>query len=285
MTDEKFYDTGRFRFYYWLAVAYIVFWIFLILINHAKIAQAPTLLGLHLVILSMILLLGGLAPKSALLYFLNRWYPLLLLPLFFTALHYLVPAINSSDFDLELIKIDHLLTGTYPTVWIARFYHPLLTEIMQIAYTMFYFLPLFVLVPLYVKQREREFERVASFILLAFFLSYIGYLLFPALGPRFFLANLHTVPLQGYGFYRSLASTLNGLENIQWDAFPSGHITIALLSSYFAFKYLPKIFYTTLPIVVLLLISTIYLRYHYLIDAIAGIVLFGLVVFIERRSR
>ena len=65
---------------------------------------------------------------------------------------------------------------------------------------------------------------------------------------------------------------LNNLEKNKTDAFPSGHTAVSLLSLYYAGKAREKILAACLiPVVTGLIISTVYLRYHYVIDVIAGI--------------
>ncbi|MEJ2633732.1 MAG: phosphatase PAP2 family protein [Calditrichia bacterium] len=273
---------NRFRAYDWLTIGYIVVWVFLIAFFFSRIQYAGLFLSFHIVAVLLSLLLAGLQPEFSLLKIVQRWYPVFLLPLFFMELHYLIPAIRPGDFDSLLIKLDFLLTGTYPTVWMEHFYYTWLTEILQLSYSTFYFLPLLVLIPLYKRKDTQKFDRVGFMILLSFYLSYLGYLILPALGPRYYLANLQTVPLDGNGIFYTINSTLNGLENIQWDAFPSGHVAVALVFAYFAFKFVRKTFYLMFPVVVMLIISTVYLRYHYAIDVFSGFLLFGIVILVDK---
>lgn len=280
---SRIFEVNRVRLYDWLTFGYLIIWIILIGIYFSRIPFADVFLALHLVGLMLSVVLAGIAPRLSLLIFLRRWYPAFFLPLFFTAMHYLIPAIHPQNIDRALIQLDYFLTGTNPTVWMERFYHPGLTELLQFSYLTFYFLPLVVLIPICIARDRDKFNRVAFNLLLGFYLSYLAYLLFPALGPRYFLAQLHDKPLQGFGIYRLVHSALNGLENVQWDAFPSGHITIALIFSYSAFLFYRKVFYWTLPIIFLLTVSTVYLRYHYVVDVLAGIFLFLLIIVIDMK--
>lgn len=284
--EEQLKDYWRlknFRNYDWLTVWYLAIWIILLILFRNKIPYFKLFLTLHILSGGISFLLGGFQPESAPLKFLRVWYPLFFLPLFFTALHYLIPAIHPRTIDLDLIKMDILLFGTNPTVWLEKLYHPLLTDILLACYSIFYFLPLIILIPLYYRGERKNFERVAFGFLLAFYLSYFGYLLFPALGPRFYLAHLHQTSLRGYIIFHYLSKTLNGLENIQWDAFPSGHVAVAMVYLYFARQFLKRVFIWTLPLVLLLVFSTVYLRYHYFVDVLSGLVLFGIVFLIDRR--
>jgi len=279
----NYWSVKYLRNYDWLTIGYLTIWIVLLILFRKEIPNIKLFLLLHILSGGITFILGCLQPESAPLKFLRNWYPLFFLPLYFTALHYLIPAIHPHTIDLTLIKMDIWLFGTNPTVWLEKLYHPFLTDILQICYSTFYFLPLIILTPLYVKREKKNFERVAFGFLLAFYISYLGYVLFPALGPRFYLAHLHNISLRGYFVFHYLNKTLNGLENIQWDAFPSGHVAVTLAYLYFAQKYLRRVFNWTLPLVVLLIFSTVYLRYHYFVDVLSGVVLFSVVIWIDRR--
>lgn len=195
----------------------------------------------------------------------------------FNSLGSLIAGIHPATCDARLIAIDQAIFGVHPTVWLERFISPLLTNMLQLTYASYYFIPVSLGVVLIFRGRYGEFEKVLFGILLCFYLSYVGYLLFPAIGPRFTLSHLQTMELQVSPFIRTIQEALDALEKNKTDAFPSGHTAISLVSLYYAWKEREKILFTVLsPLVAGLIISTVYLRYHYVIDVIAGMVLAGL---------
>lgn len=197
----------------------------------------------------------------------------------FNSLGTLIACLHKTTIDARLIAVDHALLGVHPTVWLERLISPLLTDTLQLAYISYYFIPVALATVLIAKGRHAEFEEILFGVLLCFYLSYIGYLLFPAVGPRFTLAHLQTVDLQGSPLIRSIQETLNALEKNKTDAFPSGHTAVSLICLYYAWKEPEKtLFAALLPLVVGLIISTVYLRYHYVIDVIAGAGLTGLTI-------
>jgi len=52
--------------------------------------------------------------------------------------------------------------------------------------------------------------------------------------------------------------------------FPSSHIAVSIGTLYFSFRYLRSIRWLHLAAVVLLCLATIYCRYHYVVDVLAG---------------
>ena len=199
----------------------------------------------------------------------------------FNSLGDLIPGIWSRTFDGVLIRIDHALFGVHPTVWMERMISPRLTALLQCAYISYYFIPISFGIVLIAKGKHDEFEDALFGIVLCFYLSYIGYLLVPAVGPRFTLDHMQTTDLQAGLFIQKIQSVLNGLEHNKTDAFPSGHTAVALITLYYAWKKKEKVLSAVLlPVALGLIISTVYLRYHYVIDVLAGIALTALTIYL-----
>lgn len=219
-------------------------------------------------------------PRLAVTRLARQYYEVAYLFIFFGFLNNLIPLINPRTIDPTLIKWDYWLFGVNPTVWLQSLHYPLLTEILQWSYLGYYFLPLVVPVGLHLANKPEKVDEYLTIVLTAFYLFYFGNLIFPAYGPRFYLAHLHTEPLQGIWLADGVQHTLNNLEKIQLDAFPSGHATIIFILMYYTWKHVRKLFWLILPVCVALLISTVYLRLHYAVDIIAGLILTVFVIWL-----
>jgi len=141
---------------------------------------------------------------------------------------------------------------------------------MSLAYVSYYFLPVTLIVVLYGKDRMAEFEISVFVLTFGYSLSFVGYILFPAIGPRFTLVHLQTVPLEGSLLTDLVRDGLNALEHNKRDCMPSGHTQIVLMVLYLAHRYERLLFYIFLPVICGLILSTLYLRYHYVVDLLAG---------------
>jgi membrane-associated phospholipid phosphatase len=241
----------------------------LILFNFTRITHAFLLLLFNLAVIIFLLRLPFLKPHP-ILDWLRVWNPVILILACFSELHYLVRPIHAHDYDQFLIAVDHHIFGVHPTVWLEKFSIPWLTEYLQIIYSSFYFLPIILAWLLYRRNRFEEFDIFALVVTYGFFLSYIGYFITPAIGPRFTMDYLQTQPLTGLFFTGFIRQTLDTLENTQRDAFPSGHTMLTILTMFYAAKYHKKYFYVLLLIGPSMILATVYLRYHYVIDVIAG---------------
>jgi membrane-associated phospholipid phosphatase len=201
--------------------------------------------------------------------FFYNFSPILFIILIYDSLGDLIQYLGS-DIDSCLIRIDLLMFGVHPTVWVERWILPWLTDGMSLAYVSYYFIPLTLVVMLYVKGRAGDFSLSVCVLTFGYYVSFIGYILFPAIGPRFTLTHLQTVPLEGSLLTDVVRDVLNALEHNKRDCMPSGHTQIVLIALYLAYRYEKVLFYVFLPITCGLILSTVYLRYHYVVDLFAG---------------
>lgn len=213
------------------------------------------------------------------------WYPIPMIYFIFKEVHFIIQGSERADWDNIFIAIDRIMFGADPTVWLTQFATPLLTEILQIAYTSYYFIMLAVGIELYVRRDQEKFLFAVFTVVYGFALSYLGYIAFPAVGPRFTLHDFYALnnELPGLWLTNCLRDFINAGESIpkgslnalalaQRDVFPSGHTQMTILSMYFAQRYKLKVRYMIHLLGSLLIVGTVYLRYHYVIDLIGGVV-------------
>jgi membrane-associated phospholipid phosphatase len=266
-------------------IAYLVILSLLILLATPRVEIWWQLLLLHAALIAFVVLLArvaaarlGTAGKV-----IRGWYPVALITATFKELTYLVPRIHPRDFDWELAAIDYRMYGVHPTVWMERLSFPLITEVLQMIYASYYFLPVILGLVLWRKGWFEKFHFWVFVLMLGFYLSYLGYLAVPAIGPRFILADQQTRPLTGVWLYDTIRTTLDKAEGITRDCFPSGHTELTILVLYYAHRFHRRTFWWMIVPGSLLILSTVYLRYHYVIDVIAGAAL-ALVVILSAKS-
>jgi membrane-associated phospholipid phosphatase len=257
-----------------VTMAFLVFLAVLTLFFFAHIPRAPLLLALYSFLIFIQIALIRKKKKGSLIQAIyDLGFPVICVYAVFDSLEWLVHYVNPHDIDPLLIQFDYLIFNNHPTVMLETLQHPLLTDVLQIAYTTYYFIPIIFGILLLKKNDRDAFNQSLFLLLLCFYLSYLGYILFPALGPRFTIDHLQSRELQGLFVTEPIQNLLNRLEGIKRDAFPSGHTGVALTVLYLAFRYHRTYFWICLPVVAALLFSTVYCRYHYVVDIIAGIVL------------
>ncbi len=186
----------------------------------------------------------------------------------FNALGRLVEFLSPDDREWHLIALDRRLFGGDPTRSLQALAHPALTELLQLVYASFYLLPVVLGAALARARDWRAFEFSLTAVALGFLLSYLGYFLVPARGPERFLP--HGAPLEGVATAAAVRAWIDRVEPVKRDCFPSGHTEIALLVGALAWRFHRSAFLLLGPVSLLLTFSTVYLRYHYAIDVLAG---------------
>lgn len=253
-------------------------------------AGAGVFVGANLLVCALVLALvwARRESPSAFLRGVHSWYPVPLVFLAFKEMHFLVgPLHGGRDYDHVLIAADRWLFGVDPTVWLARFSHPAVTEILQIAYTAFYLLFLLLGAELYRRNTPEDFRMFMFTCVYGFFLSYLGYFLLPAVGPRFTLHDFRALDrelpgllltpylrwfVNAGGSVPANVSADVAMAAAQRDVFPSGHtmmtLVLMLLARASRARVAPLIYVTGS----LLIVATVHQRYHYAVDLLAGAV-------------
>ena len=222
---------------------------------------------------------------------LRYWYGIAWILISFKEVYYIVYVLKPEDWDTLFIKMDFSLFKVNPTQWAARFQNPYLTEFMQLIYTYYYPMIIVFGLELYLWHRYKEFKYAIFVLFTGFFASYALYLIFPANGPRFHLHDFFAInkelpgifltePIRNFlNFGESIpAGVTNPQDYVQRDAMPSLHFLDAFLIMYLSFRFKSKSFYFYLPYLLLMVIATIYLRYHYAVDILGGFLLGILII-------
>lgn len=202
--------------------------------------------------------------------FLRYWYIPIVLGFFYEQIDHFILGIHGMYLDHFITNFEKALLGVHPSVWLERFANPVVTEIMKISYNSYYWLGPVLGISLYIKGDLIPFRRTLFSIVTAFFISYIGFFLFPVIGPRYALSHLYKGPLEGY-VVTALQDFIMEVGDIHGGCMPSSHVAVALVVLLLAWVYRKRMAVWMTPFVTMLCISTVYNRYHYASDVVAGI--------------
>ncbi len=255
-----------------LTLFFLVGLVILTLIFHGRIPLWRSLLLNYFILLGLLFVFKWSADRKVMGKagtFFYGFSPILFVVSIYESLGNLIQYLQP-DIDPWLLKIDLFIFGLEPTFWIQKWIVPRFTDILSLAYLSYYFIPVVLIAALYLKGRMAEFDRAIFVLALGYYASFIGYILFPAVGPRYALTDLYSVPLKGSFITDFVRDTLNSLEHNKRDCMPSGHTQIVLMVLFLAYRYEKLLFYVFLPVICALILSTVYLRYHYVIDLLAG---------------
>lgn len=210
------------------------------------------------------------------------WYPALIAIVYFKMADF-VHATGTAFSDPFLDRADRWLGfGHSPSLVLQSLVHPAITETLAACYLMYYpylvgGLWLYFLADL---RTTRSFY-VGFFAIYA--VGYLGYSLFPALGPILFIKDQFAVPLEGWAVTRLHHAVFYGACN-HVDAFPSLHASTSVYFIVFDRKHHPRMFRWLLLPVIGLCLATVYVRVHYVTDVLVGGVLLVWGLWLARRD-
>jgi membrane-associated phospholipid phosphatase len=196
---------------------------------------------------------------------------------YFTFQH-LLPAANHGTLDLELYQLDLDWFGGSPTLWMDQFVTSGTVEWFSFFYFSYYVLLLAHVVPILFFGTHKQ--RLAEFGLGMTIVGTVGqacYLIVPGFGPYHAIPHLFSNPLPD-GFWWNLVMGLVHTGGAQKDIFPSLHTALPTYILLFSFGHrrerpYDKTWWLVAFFTVNIVISTMFLRWHYLIDVIAGLAL------------
>jgi membrane-associated phospholipid phosphatase len=267
--DRVFASFGAFE---WVTFAYLAWVEAILFLFHREVAHAPRAIGVHLAIAGAIAIVARRASisQNPVLQFVRHWYPLPLYIFFFEELQGLVHVIFPGWFDRWLIQFDFNLAGVHPSVWLNQVANPVLNDAMQFAY-MTYFLFLVILPGiLYCEKKFDSFWTVMTATAIAHYTVYLIAILFPIESPFFSLAYLHSAPLVG-GPFTATIELVERFGRVHGAAFPSAHVAGSMVAILASRRYKPWLYWICAPLFVAMCVATVYGRYHYVADVIAGI--------------
>jgi len=206
------------------------------------------------------------------------WAPLVLIIVVYDNFHDMTRLVRPDTVDDALARADAWLVGVPASVALEAIVTPWLTELMTFCYALFFVFPTVVLVRAYARGDVLLFREAGVAMSLAFYLGLVGYMLVPAVGPRFAFPERFSVPLEGWVITLPASAMWRSLQQVDRDCFPSLHTAMSTIALVYLWRFRwmrggRALFWVSAPFVAGLILSTIYLRYHHLVDVIAGFAL------------
>jgi membrane-associated phospholipid phosphatase len=204
-------------------------------------------------------------------HFCRHWYPHLFFLFCFEELGALVHLVTPRWQDAKLIAFDHWLTGVHPAIWLEQFATPGRNEFMQFAY-LTYFVYLLVLGGiLYYREDWHGYWSVMTYSAVAYGIGYVLAIFFPIESPWFAMAGSWQGELRG-GPFTAVINFIEHYGRVRGAAFPSEHVAGSFAALWGAWRHRRWLFWVMLPFVLSMCVSTVWGRYHYVVDIFGGIV-------------
>ncbi|KPV42088.1 phosphatase PAP2 family protein [Alicyclobacillus ferrooxydans] len=177
--------------------------------------------------------------------------------------NFYIAVYNPFDRDAAIQHIDRVLFfGKLPSEWMEPWVSRPLTWLFSAAYLSWFVLSYGTV--LVMARRDREaIRQYMSMALSTFYIGYFTYFLVPVIGPVFTVP--YATPIGGVD-----ALFANTQALISRDCFPSLHTGIAIVMMVSVWRHHRRFSWFYIPITILIIFSTIYLRVHYALDVFAG---------------
>jgi len=280
----------------WVALSYLGISSLLMVLFSQNLAHPWRLLALQFFVAAVLFALCRVGARSAefaaqdgregraagFWHFCRHWYPHLFFLFCFEELGKLVHLVSPGWQDAKLVAADYWLTGVHPTIWMEQFATPVRNDFMQFAYLTYFSYLLVVGGILYHRRDWRGYWSVMTYSAVAYGIGYVIAIFFPIESPWFSLAGSWHGELQGGPF----TATINFIEHfgrVRGAAFPSEHVAGSFAALWGAWRHRRWLFWALLPLVLCMCVSTIWGRYHYVVDIFGGITTGTLGYFIGSR--
>jgi len=203
---------------------------------------------------------------------LRNWIPLALMLLAYKEIGWLAPASHDHRLEQSWIVWDRLLLTRWRLRNAIESAGPLFPSILELCYVLVYALPAFSMTMLYVYRKSHDTERLLVIYLLGLFLSYVQFPYWPSEPPRIVFPGEDTSAIDTV--VRQFNHWILGGYGIHTSVFPSAHVSGAFAAAFALKRVLAEhrwLYRAVFVYATLVAIATVYGRYHYAVDAIAGV--------------
>lgn len=185
----------------------------------------------------------------------------------FYAMGAAVPLLGHPKVDALLLGWDRALIGETPAVAWESWLHPWAEDVAMAGY-LFFFYYLVAGPAVYCLRDLRLFRKCIVGLFTMYGLAFLGYTFLPAGGPWRWM-TFHT-PLHGPWLLDWTLKPVNDGSN-SLDVFPSVHLSATLYLLLFDWQHGRRRFWWYLAPCLIMWFSTVYLRFHYFVDLLAGV--------------
>jgi membrane-associated phospholipid phosphatase len=208
--------------------------------------------------------------------FLRDWYPVLLFPVLYKEVEKFALAFGDWKLTESIQQLEVSLFGSHPSLY-ASWLYPWapLSEYLHFCY--FAYLPLLPVIGgwWYLNGRRHDFHELLLLVSTTLFASYLFYIAYPVDSPFYLFQSLEA-PLSDGFFYR-LAHFFSERGGARGGAFPSAHVSVSLVIWLVVWQRQRRLAWILAPVIAGLIGATVYGRFHYMLDALAGLLVAVLV--------
>jgi len=219
--------------------------------------------------------------KHPIVHLIRATYPIILSGYFYSETVF-YNKLFFSDYDYLLALWDKTIFGSQLSAgFSAYFSNPLFSELMYFSYFSFYLLIVGFTVYMYFRQKD-EFEKSNFQLIASSYLFYLIFSLFPSAGPQFYFSPPENILPNAFVFDKVMHFIQQTAEQ-PTGAFPSSHVGISVIILLISRAKAPDFYKYIWPLVLLIMLSTVYIKAHYVVDVIGGLIIAPFILYLSNR--
>ncbi|KPK55592.1 MAG: hypothetical protein AMS21_13480 [Gemmatimonas sp. SG8_38_2] len=236
----------------------------------------------HIALVLFGLWVSGLPPRGRSIGgFFRDAYPIASVVYLYWELRYLALLFTDGYHDDVILWLEEAIFGEQLAMTLSQHFPFFwLSELMHFFYASYWFLLPLALVMLYARNNLSGFRSLVFAETVVYFGCYLIFMFWPVTGPHYQFPIISGELADG-AMYKWVHWMLED-GGSKGAAFPSSHVAVAVAVSLVTWRVDRLVWAVTLPFVIGLTISTVYGRFHYGIDALAGILAAVLLVWMAR---
>jgi membrane-associated phospholipid phosphatase len=252
-----------------LTASYLAITAALIAILGTALPGRVWLIATHLSLSGMLLILNRARPPAGILRVMRDWHPLALFPLLYKEVELLAPVLGDWRLTAAIPSWEAALFAGQPSLYLSeRLAFVPLSEYLHFCYLSYVIVIPSVAAYWYGSRREAAFGELLLLLSAVLLGSYLFFILLPVDSP-YYLSQRLGPPLSGHFFF-DLVHQVSARGGARGGAFPSAHVSGAVVVSLVAWRHQRRLAYLLIPIAVSVMIATVYGRFHYVLDSLAG---------------
>ena len=223
----------------------------------------------HLTLVGALLILNRASPSAGILSVIRDWHPLMLFPLLYKEVELLAAVIGDWRLSVAIPAWESALFGGQPSQYLSeRLAFVPLSEYLHFCYLSYVIVIPAVAAYWYISGRRAAFGELLLTLTTVLLGSYLFFIVLPVDSPYYLSPHLGP-PLSGHFFF-DLVHQMSARGGARGGAFPSAHVSGAVVVCLVAWRHQPRLAYLLLPIIVGVMMATVYGRFHYVLDTLAG---------------
>lgn len=251
---------------------YICFQIIIVLLFGHGARDRLIVFYMTMAVITIFLIILPYQDKPSFLHFVKYFCPLPVVFLFFRVLGPQIQALGLSTHDTVFNAVEKSILGIYPSFALQRIMEVWLNEVSFALYAVGIVLPIWVIIKLYDKHHYHLFENFILAVVLGCLMCLIITTVYPVIGPAGALSNYYY--LNFYGPYFSLAVPLVlQIISPQIGSFPAVYFCLLTISAYYIWDFGKAYVAASFIILTAVFWGGIYLRYHYIEDALIALLI------------